>query len=178
MKPNQILLGIAFICLVVAGTMYLFAYSRAPYTHLNTQSATSTASTSTSTKLATASITDGAYTVYVHSIMSNSNETSITFTHVTYFEGTQASTTASRDVKCPNQPIQACVPTLTRGFYVRESGASDFSAPVPSNAVIVLRDVAHGTTKSLRNMVRDFQPVFDVVIQNGNVSSIVEKSSL
>jgi hypothetical protein len=154
MKSNQILIAIAFVCIIVAGVMYLFAYSRAPYAHLNTNLASSTASTSVSAKIAAAGIEDGTYTVHIHSILSTAEDTRITFSHVTYFEGAEASSSASHDVPCPNKPLEACVPTLTRNFH----------------------DVPHGTVKSLRDIVREFQPVFEVVVINGNVVSITEKS--
>jgi hypothetical protein len=176
MKSNQILIAIAFVCIIVAGVMYLFAYSRAPYAHLNTNLASSTASTSVSAKIAAAGIEDGTYTVHIHSILSTAEDTRITFSHVTYFEGAEASSSASHDVPCPNKPLEACVPTLTRNFYVRQSGTPDFTVPVPSQASIVLHDVPHGTVKSLRDIVREFQPVFEVVVINGNVVSITEKS--
>lgn len=178
MKPNHILLGIAFICIVIASVLYFYAYSHDQYrTPLPTATSTQASSTA-STKVAAASIADGTYSVHVHSIMSSSEDTTITFSRVTYFEGAEASSSASQDVKCPNKPIQACVPTLTRGFYARPSELPDFTAPVPEGTPIVLRDASHATIKALRNMTRDFEPVFDVVIKDGNVLYLTEKSPL
>lgn len=176
MKPSHILLAIAFICVLVAGGMYVFAYSNAPYAHLGSVATQNASTTASSAKVNVLPVPDGVYAVYIHSIMSTGEDTNITFSHVTYFEGTAASTSASHDVKCPDHPIEACAPTLTRGFYVRESGVPEFTAPLPTNAPILLRDNSHASAKSLRNMNREFQPVFDVEIRSGNIVSITEKS--
>lgn len=153
--------------------MYAYAYS-----HDRTNTLGTEASSTAAAKAASSTISDGTYTAHVRSIMTTSEDTSITFSHVTYFEGAEASSSASHEVRCPNQPIEACAPTLTRGFYVRESGAPDFTAPVPASAEIVLKDMPHASVKELQNISRQFQPVFDVVILNGNVVSITEKSPL
>ncbi len=178
MKISHILLVLSFVCVAVAGGMYVFAYTNAPYAHINPEHVSNVSGNSPTGKIAASPVSDGTYTVYIHSIMSTGEDTSITFNHITYFEGTVASSSARHDVTCPDHPLEACVPTLTRGFYVRESGALEFSAPLPSSSPVVLRDNPNATYKSLRTMVREFQPVFTVVIQDGNIVSITERSPL
>jgi hypothetical protein len=128
-------------------------------------------------KLPAADVEDGTYTVQIHSITTRGENTYLSFSHVTYFEGDEASSSAAHEVTCPDdQPLAACVPTLTKGYYVRESGAPSFTAPLTKSSTVSLKDAAHATVEQLRDINRQFDPVFDLVIKEGAVASLTERS--
>lgn len=172
MNTNKKLLWVALICVVAAAGIYSYAYWK-----VKTSVITHT-SVPAAGKLAAASVADGTYTVRIRSIMTTPEDTAITFSHVTYFEGAEASSSAAHDVPCKDRPLEACTPSLAYGYYVRASGAPDFTAPIPHQAAIVLKDNAHGSLRDLQNIQRDHDPVFDISIQDGNVVSVIERTPL
>ncbi len=173
MKLSKILSVLALVCIVIALGMYIFAYKAASTSFIPEVLSPSHG------KLSTASVEDGTYMVRIRSLTTTSDETSVTFAHVTYFEGGTASSSARHEVKCPeDQPLEACVPTLIKGFYVRESGADTFTAPVTKSTIISLHDSRSASVTELRDISRQFDPVFEIVIHEGVLESITERSPL
>lgn len=171
MSLRRTIVAIVLVCVVAAAGIYAYAY--------RTHHKGAPHPLPVSHKVAPATIEDGSYVVRVHSIMTAGEDTSITFAHVTYFDGTEASSSAMKEVDCPDdRPIEACVPTLTKGYYVRESGAPTFTAPLTLDTRISLRDDPTASIDNLRTLDRQFEPVFDVEIKDGNVDSLSEKSPL
>lgn len=173
MMTSKKILLFTLVCVLIAASIYVFAYIK----EQKVQQIRSNEETSKG-KVSVATIKDGTYTTQIHSIKTSPEDTTITFRHVTYFDGTAASSSATKEVPCKDQPLVACVPTLTRGYYVRKSEAPDFTAPVTAQTVITLKDQATASTKELRALERLFEPVFDVVILEGNIVSLSEKSPL
>jgi hypothetical protein len=171
MSLRRTIATVVLLCVVAALCIYAYAY--------HTHHVGVSAPIPSSHKIAPATIEDGSYVVRVHSIITTGEDTSITFAHVTYFNGTEASSSAMKEVDCPDdRPIEACVPTLTKGYYVRESGAPTFTAPLTLGTRISLRDDSEATVDDLRSLDRQFEPVFDVSIKDGNIYSLAEKSPL
>jgi FlaG/FlaF family flagellin (archaellin) len=169
MTTKRTVLLISLVCVGIAGSIYVFACS--PW------SKSDSSVPSPQAKVAASDTEDGTYIVRIRTITTTPEDTLITFTHVTYFEGDSASSSAAEEVSCSDaQPIEACVPTLTKGYYVRESGASTFMAPVTSGTEITLHDNSSASMEDIQKLNRQFDPVFEVVISNGNIESITELS--
>lgn len=171
MSLRRKILIMVLVCVVAAAAIYATAYSRSRKALLSAPVSQQ--------KSAVASVADGVYTVRIHSILTAGEDTTLTFSPVAYFEGDEASTTAAHDIDCPDdRPLEACAPTLTKKYYVRESGDTDFTAPVTKGTIIKLGDASAESVEGLRTLSRQFDPVFDVVIKNGNILSLTEKSPI
>lgn len=174
MNTNKTILLIVLACVLIAGGIYLYAYTKR-----DTISPTTTSTqTGANAKVAASTVADGSYTVQIHSITTTPEDTSLTFRNVEYFEGAEASSTAAEDVTCEKQPLAACVPTLTKDYYVRDADTPDFTVPLTARTQIALRDEANATTDMLRNLKRQFDPVFDIEVKDGVVTLLTEKSPL
>jgi hypothetical protein len=172
MKLRTVILIVVVVCLAIAAGFYAYAYYR-------THQADPHPILPVAHKASPATIEDGTYTVRIHSILTAGEVTTITFDHVTYFEDDAASSTAAHDIECPDdRPLEACAPTLIKGYFVRESGAPAFTAPIVANSAIVLKQPGQASIDALRSLDRQFDPVFDVVIQGGAIVSLTEKSPI
>jgi hypothetical protein len=172
MSARKAVAIVSLACLAIAAAIYAYAYLRSSHT------TTDPSSTSTPlSKIPSADLDDGTYVARIHSITTHGEDAYITFEHVNYYEGVEASTTASRDIDCPDsRPIEACAPTLTKGFYVRESDTPNFTAPITAQTSISLRGEETASLATLSDLQRQFDPVFEVIIRNGAIASLIEKS--
>jgi len=174
MSTNRIILIVVGACIIIAAGIYAYAYEKE-----RTLAPTLPISSSTpAAKVAASAVKDGEYTVQIHSILMTPEDTSITFHPVEYFDGPDATSTAEKDVECQKQPIAACAPTLTKGYYVRDADAADFAVPLTAGTQIALRDEPNGTIDMLRTLRRQFDPVFDLEVENGVAVLLTEKSPL
>lgn len=173
MRTSRIVTIVVLVCALCAAGIYAYAYAK---THRPLQQ---DPPSSPAPQASGTSVEDGTYAVQIHSILTAGDISSITFSHVTYFEGKEASTSAAHDATCPKgSPLEACVPTLTKGYYVRPSGAPEFTAALAPDSQIALRDAAHASFDMLKSLNRQFDPVFDVVITGGKIRSLTERSPL
>lgn len=173
MNTNRTLLLIILACIVIAAGIYGAAYLKRQH-----PSEEVPAPSAPSAKVAAANAADGTYVAQVHAITVSPEDTTVTFTPVIYIDGDEATSTAEAELSCEDQPIAACAPTLTRGYYVRKSGEPDFTAPVVPDTRITLHDDADADILALKGIHRQFDPVFEVVITNGAIARIAEKSPL
>ncbi len=172
MSTNKTLILFILCCLLAAAGIYVAAYIE----RQNSEGAPP--ANMPSAKVAASSAEDGTYVAQVHSITTSPEDTTVTFTPVEYFDGEEAAFAAEADLSCDDQPIAACAPTLTRGYYVRASGEADFTAPVTADTKIMLRGSDSADVSALKNIRRQFDPVFEVRIENGVIAMITEKSPL
>lgn len=128
-------------------------------------------------KAAAATIDDGEYYVYVKSLGESPEDMVFRMQHVTYFEGEEARLSAEREVPCQGRAIESCVPTLLKGYYVRESGAPEFSAPVSRQAGVRLAE-GGGSLDGLRQRLNtaSHRPAFRIEIRNGMIVMIEERA--
>jgi hypothetical protein len=174
-RTRRLVIFTVLACVCAALSLYAYAYTHQQRIYSLILSAQSTPNPAA----APASVPDGSYTLQIHSILTAHDQTSLTLTHVNYFDGGTATSSAEHEAHCPKeQPLGACVPTLVKGYYVRPSGAQDFSAPLTPDSRIVLHDIIDATVDSLKNLHRQFDPVFDVTIDRGVISALIEKSPL
>lgn len=169
MSINRIIFFVGVVCVLVAAGIYTYAY-------FGQKSAKSTALQAAHIT-GKSSIADGTYTVEIDSITSTPDFESITFTHVTYFEGAEAKASAQHDeTTCKDQPIEACVPSLSHGYYVRPTSSDfDFTALKGNDTHIVLTENKNATMDDLRNLKRDYRPVFEVSVKGNEIEKLVEK---
>lgn len=130
-------------------------------------------------KVAAGMLMDGEYYVRVGTIAQNPEDTTVTLRHVTYFEGDDARNAAAHDVPC-TVLIDMCVPTLTEGYYVRESGAPMVTVPLTTSTKIILINKYTASIADLVAITNDpaTSPVFVATVKSGNLVQIEQKISL
>ena len=121
-----------------------------------------------------ATLTDGEYYVQVSKI----DQSMITFAHITYFIGAEAFNSAEVEVKCDKSDISECVPTLKNGYYIRQSGAPQFTVPMAGNMKIMLAYDTSGNAslEELKDEVSllEYVSAFKINLKNSLIESIKE----
>lgn len=130
-------------------------------------------------KVAPAAVQDGEYYVTLKEVVANGEDVTLKMSHVTYFEGEEAQLAAENDDPClkddsPNKGACAASLTLAQGYYVRQSGAPDFTVPMTASTKIELAGKAGATLPDLAEYVAaaSNRPVFVVTMKDGQVVRI------
>ncbi len=98
--------------------------------------------------------------------------------HVKFFTAEAARASAQNEVRCAGKILTDCVPSLDRGYYVRESGAGEFIAPLHSTATLWLSS-SKPNSVSVEDLNQEiswpgYNPVFKVTIKNKAVVLLEE----
>jgi hypothetical protein len=141
--------------------------------------ATSSEATATSTpaQAIATSTPDGEYYAYVTGFKINGLlSVTLTLQQVTYFTGAEARVTAAHDVACPSGKIDLCVPTLSKGYYVRESSGLPFLATINLATKISLSTSTEALLKKNPTLEAfgSYKPVVVVTIKKGKTIAISE----
>lgn len=129
-------------------------------------------------KVGASTESDGVYFVQIQSVNANPEDTTLTLSHVTYFEGEEATLSAKAEVECPSGIIEDCVPTLKDGFYVRPSGAPQWTAPVSKEVAITLKDGVTATMDDIAALVNtNHEAIMVVTVEGGMITTIEERGN-
>ena len=116
----------------------------------------------TEQKVAPSTVEDGEYYTFIEEINTNPEDTTITFKHVMFFEGEEATLAATDEGRLDE---------VRNGYYARASGAPNFIAPLSADASMTANDLHALTGDS------NYRPVFLVTIENGAIVGIEEVST-
>lgn len=117
--------------------------------------------------------------VYITNIATKEDVATVTVAHVTYFEGDEAVLSATHEVTCEKE-IETCVPSLAKGYYVRQSGAPQDSFQLASDATIQLKNKEQAELNDLASYLTDnkTEPIFTIAVSDKKITAITEVNHL
>lgn len=121
----------------------------------------------------TASSHDGLQHVRIVSV--DPKALTLTTERIAYYQGPEAVRMANKDVRCEGV-IASCVPTLSKGYYIRENGSPHATFPVIEKARVVLLTDRPASLSQLSSYVdaAKTDPVFSVSIISGRITEVKE----
>ena len=168
MNSNTKVIGGGIVAIILLTGIYLL---NAPVSTQDSQPET----VSQMGKVGISTIEDGTYYVFIKEVIPNPEDTVIRMHHVTYFEGEEARLSAQQEAVCESEDIEDCVQTLQDGYYVRESGAEEFTVPAAQDTEIS-NTKGQITIEDLTTYIENLsnEPVFTVAIENGQIVTITQ----
>jgi len=123
-----------------------------------------------------APLADGDYYVQIARIDDGADGAALAMKHITYFTGNEAYASARDAEKC-DRDIVECVPTLKNGYYIRPSGAPEFTATATNAKILLSYDKSEQASRDdLKNQLAlpNYAPAFRVTLAAGRITRIEE----